>query len=168
MLSGSLYKVGISALLGIFLIGGLNVSCKENEQMPEKLTYKFSYGPKLQKIGDSLTVSYKPHSTNTQRPQPEDSPLQQKTVTLSTNEFKSVWKKIKKIDVPRYSNVPDEDFVPTPPDVNYTERLRLVIDDEVIIDWSHEFGRLNDKLVKPLNEVNEVLMELFNKRLDED
>ncbi|MFH1700112.1 MAG: hypothetical protein ABIE07_05955 [Candidatus Zixiibacteriota bacterium] len=163
-----LYGARVIALTGILFVCCLCISCREGEQMPEQLTYKFSYGPRLEKLGDEISLTYIPHSSDAQRPQLDSLFGKQGTVKLKVDDFKAVWKKIKRIDVSRYANLSKDDFNPTPPDVNYTESLSLVINGETIIDWSREFGKLNDKLAKPLNNINDVLMKLFNKRLEVD
>lgn len=163
-----LSRLKLFSLAILMIFSGLNVSCKESKQMPEKLIYKFSYGPLLQKTGDSVNITFTPHSSSAQRPQSGNLSMKQQSVIIDVKEFNSVWKKINKIDATQYTDIPDENFSPTPPDVNYTEKLRLVINDEVIIDWSREYGKLNDKLAGPLNEVNDALMELLNANLDEE
>ncbi|UCD17304.1 MAG: hypothetical protein JSV44_12775 [Candidatus Zixiibacteriota bacterium] len=155
----------IVKIVSLVIISGVQMSCSQSDTGPEKLLYVFSGGPSLCKEYSLITISDSPRWTDAQVPPPEDFDWSALTVLISPEDFESIWAQIRHTDFGALKQPGDDDFEMTPPDVNHTEQFRLVIDDSIIVAWSHGSGYLKRELRQPLDTLAVLLREIFDRRL---
>jgi hypothetical protein len=116
---------------------------------PDSLAFEFG-AVRLRRQGGETWLSVYPVWTNAQRPPPPNFDTGQRSLRLPAEKLGAVWPLIRQLDLDRYARVTDADFTPTPPDVQHSERLKVVVNGDTRVEWGRGFQTLVPELRAPL------------------
>jgi hypothetical protein len=129
-----------------------------HDAVPDRLAFEFGT-VRVAKQGDEITLLAYPQWNDAQRPPPPDFDTGQRTLRLPPDRLARVWQAVRGLDLARYARVTDAGFTPTPPDVQHTERLKVVINGDTRVEWSRGYQMLVPELRAPLAALERELRE---------
>jgi hypothetical protein len=119
------------------------------EKIPGSLRFRFN-AVALTKEGDSITLTVYPVWQDAQRGPPPGFEDNLRTCRLSRAQFESLYRRLRLIELKRYTRLNDDDFVWTPPDLSHTEMLHYAVDGRELVSWGREYRFLKGALRAPL------------------
>ncbi len=160
-------KRGMAVIVAIVLLsffGGAKMSCSQADKVPENLIYEFTGSASLYKEHNYIALKVTPRWANAQRRAGADFDATPRSVFIGIKDFEELWGYMRGVDFVSLTKPKDEQLEATAADVNYTERLKLVIDSQSVVEWSYPSKRLIRSARAPLDSLLVLLGKKFDQR----
>ena len=158
---------GAMLFIGVMLMVS-NVGCTEYlKGIPDNLLFEYRQELQIVKEGDCITITRSPVNSSAQKSPSVKYDESPHTVLIKESDFIKIWQQLSTVDFKRLTNLDDNDFIKTPPDMRHTEILRLVIDGREIVDWAQSYKILVEPLRNPLADINNLMRVIYEDNLAE-
>ncbi len=165
-----LFERRLAGILILVSVLAVNCSCKQEGETQEvrrdveHFEYSFGLEYNVVKQAAYCSIGQRDLWTDSQVPPPADFDEAPYLLLISQGDCNQLEKLIGAIDWSQYQNLTDSDFEPTPPGMQYRERLFVRIGGDTIVDWIKSYHKLVEHLRGPLEAIDRAIAEIAEQR----